>query len=94
MIVDEKEYNFGEAAADVETRLNILAAIEGEILKTYDYLPMLQNGGMHLLSQQMYYVIEEYNPVMGFGGISYLKYNYNDQEWADFVKEQGGELKY
>ena len=92
--VDGAEYNFGEAAADVETRLDILAAIEGKVLESYNYLPMLLDGSMALLSQQVYYVVEEYNPVLGRGGIQYMKYNYNDTEWAAYVAEQGGELKY
>ena len=49
---------------------------------------------MSLLTQQCYYVVEEYNPIMGRGGIAYLKYNYNDADWATYVSEQGGELKY
>ncbi len=92
--VDGVEYNFGEAAADVETRLDILAAVEGKILESYNYLPMLLDGSMALLTQQVYYVVEEYNPVLGRGGITYLKYNYDDTEWAAYVAEQGGELKY
>jgi hypothetical protein len=92
--VDGVEYNFGEATADVETRLDILAAIEGKVLESYNYLPMLLDGSMALLSQQVYYVVEEYNPVLGRGGIQYMKYNYDDAEWAAYVAEQGGELKY
>lgn len=92
--VDGKEYNFGEGMIDIEVRLEILAAIEGQVLQTYNYIPMLQDASMALLSQQVYYVIEEYNPVMGRGGIAYNKYNYNDTEWADYVASQGGELKY
>jgi hypothetical protein len=92
--VDGVEYNFGEAFADVETRLDILAACEGKILESYNYLPMLLDGSMALLSQQVYYVVEEYNPVLGRGGIQYMKYNYDDAEWAAYVAEQGGELKY
>ena len=92
--VDGVEYNFGSAAADVETRLDILAACEGKILESYSYLPMLQDGGMSLLSQQVFYVIEEYNPILGRGGIAYAKYNYNDAEWAEYVASQGGELQY
>lgn len=92
--VDGVEYNFGTDAADVETRLEILAAIEGAVLSTYNYIPMLQNASMALLSQQVYYVVEEYNPVMGRGGLAYTKYNYNDAEWAEYVASQGGELKY
>jgi hypothetical protein len=55
---------------------------------------MLQDGSMALLSQQVYYVRDEYNPIMGRGGIAYMKYNYNDAEWAAYVAEQGGELQY
>ena len=55
---------------------------------------MLQDGSVALLSKQVYYVVEEYNPIMGRGGITYLKYNYDDKAWADYVKAEGGELKY
>ena len=92
--VDGKEYNFGDGMVDVETRLDILAAIETTVLQTYDYIPMIQEGSMALLSQQVYYVVEEYNGIMGRGGITYLKYNYNESEWAEYVAAQGGELKY
>lgn len=89
-----KERCFGDGIADVQTRLNILAALEAQILQTYDYLPMLQDASMALLSQQVFYVVEEYNPIMERGGIAYLKYNYDEKEWADYVARQGGELKY
>lgn len=92
--VDGKGYCFGDGIADVDTRVAILAAIEGEVLKTYNYLPMLQDGGMSLLTQKAFYVVEDYNPVLGRGGIRYLKYNYNDAEWTAYVAEQGGELQY
>ena len=92
--IGDKEYCFGSGRADVETRLDILAALETKFLGTYDYLPMLQDGSMALLSQQVYYVIDEYNPVMSRGGIQYMKYNYNEAEWEAYVASQGGELKY
>lgn len=94
MTVGGKDYNFGEADADVDTRLTILAALEGRILQTYDYIPMLEDGSIALLSQQVYYVVDDYSPVMTRGGIAYMKYNYNEGEWAQYVAEQGGELKY
>jgi hypothetical protein len=31
---------------------------------------------------------------MGRGGIAYTRYNYNEADWAQFVADQGGELKY
>jgi len=93
--VDGKDYNFGDGIASVDTRLDILAAIETKVLGTYDYIPMLQDGSISLLSQQVYYVVEEYNPIMGRGGIAYMKYNYDDTEWAAYVASQpNGELSY
>ena len=92
--IDGVGYNYGDGIADVQVRLDILAACEGKILESYNYLPMLQDGSMALLSQQVFYVIDEYNPIMGRGGITYAKYNYTDAEWAEYVAEQGGELQY
>lgn len=92
--VDGVDYNFGDGIADVEVRLNILAGIEGAVLGTYDYIPVLQDGGMSLLTQKAFYVVEEYNGVLARGGIQYMKYNYDDAEWAAYVAEQGGELQY
>jgi len=88
------ERNYGFGIADVETRLDILAHLEGIILGTGSYIPMLQDASAALLSQQVFYVVDEYNPVMGRGGITYMKYNYNDGEWAEYVASQGGELTY
>ncbi len=86
--------NFGNGMAEVDTRLTILAGVEGKVLQTYDYIPMLQDAGMSLLSQQLYYVVEEYSPIMSRGGIAYLKYNYTEKEWREFVAANGGELSY
>ena len=49
---------------------------------------------MALLTQQVFYVIEEYNPIMGRGGIAYTKYNYNEADWEEYVRLQGSVLKY
>ena len=90
-----KDYNFGEDQATVETRLTILSKIESTVLQTYDYIPMLQDGSMFMLTQQAFYVIEDYNPILGRGGITYLKYNYDDAAWDKYVASQpDGTLSY
>ena len=91
---DGKTYNYGDGQADIETRLYILASFETRILQNFNYLPMLEDASMALLSQQVYYVVEEYNPVMGRGGIAYTKYNYNETEWKNYVDSQPDGLKY
>jgi len=68
--------------------------IESQVLSTYNYIPMIQDAGMSLLSKQVYYVVDEYNPIMGRGGIAYMKYNYDDAAWAAYVDEMGGQLTY
>ena len=90
-----KSYNFGAGIADIETRLEILAKIESTVLGTYNYIPMLEDASMALLSQQVYYVVEDYNPVMYRGGITYMKYNYDEAAWTEYVNSQpNGQLSY
>ena len=56
---------------------------------------MMQNASAALLSQQVYYVVEEYNAIMSRGGIMYMKYNYDEAEWKAFVDSQpDGTLSY
>lgn len=92
--VNGKDYNFGYGQTSVDNRLLILATLEKTVLGAYVSLPMILDGGMSLLSQQVYYVVEEYSPIMGRGGIQYIKYNYSESEWAQYVADQGGTLQY
>lgn len=92
--VNGKDYNFGDGMADMDTRVSILAGIEGKVLETYDYLPIMQDSSRYLLTQKAYYVIEEYNGVLGYGGIAYMRYNYDDAAWDAYVSSQGGNLQY
>ena len=92
--IGEREYCFGDGVSDTETRLEILARIESTILQTYNYIPMLQDASVWLLSKKAYYVVEDYNPFVERGGIRYLKYNYDDAAWSAFVSSLGGEVKY
>ena len=46
------------------------------------------------LSRQISYVTEEYCPVMGYGGVAYTRYLYNDSEWAEYVYSFKGNIPY
>ncbi len=92
--VGERTYNFGVAEADANTRLSILAALETRILQAYNYIPMLEDASVTLLSRQAYYVVEEYDPLMARGGLAYMRYNYTDEAWEDYVASEGGVLSY
>lgn len=81
-------YNFGPGMASVEDRLAILAGAEKELMLNYNHIPFYEGGSMFLLSQKAYYVIDEYNSKLERGGVRYLRYNYTDAEWADYVAQQ------
>ncbi len=89
-----EEYSCGLSDEKDNERLNILAAIEGAVLSTYDLLPINNESSAALKGMQIQYYTEEYVYGVGRGGIKYMTYNYTDEEWAAFVAEQGGELNY
>ena len=94
--VNGVEYNFGYAQVADEVRLTILAEFEKVILGTDYYLPFMQDASGFLLSKKVNYVLgrNDYNAVLGRGGMAYMTYNYNDADWAAYVASQGGELTY
>ncbi len=94
--VDGKSYNFGYEQVADSVRLQILANLEKEILATNYYIPMLQDGSGFLLTQKVNYALgpDDYNAVLGRGGIAYMTFNYTDAEWAKYVASQNGTLKY
>ena len=81
--VDNPTIDFSQA--DPEIRLNILAAMEEAILLTYYVVPTTAQYGASLLSKKVEYISYDYNTFMGFGGIRYIRYNYDDLAWA-YVK--------
>lgn len=76
------------------SRLLVVAALEGAILQSYTSLPVGSRTGSSLLSYRCEYITYEYNTFKGFGGIEYLAYRYDDTEWDEYVKSQGGTLDY
>ena len=96
---DVKKYSCG--ASDVknepersEERIRLLAAIECAVLRNYDMIPTHNQASASLLSYKVNYGTEEYVYGVGRGGIQYMTYNYTDAEWDEYVKSQGGVLKY
>lgn len=80
--------------APLEMRTKILCAIEGAILEQYTMLPLNDESSASLKSMKINYYTEEYVYGVGRGGIKYMTYNYDDYEWAEFVKSNNGVLNY
>lgn len=87
---NEKEYSFGKGQASAEARLAILAAVEEAVLCACDYIPLVQDAAATLLTRQIDHVTAQYHPVLGFGGVMYDRYNYDETAWQEYVAAQRG----
>ena len=79
---------------DPEAKLFILSKLEKAVLESYQCIPWSAETSCSLFSQKIHYATLNYNIMYGYGGIRLMTYNYNDAEWAAYVKAQGGTLTY
>lgn len=86
-------YNWGAGFAPAEVRLEILAKLEEIVLGQYYTLPTSRGMSSALGSAKWSYITKTYNPMLGFGGMKYMTFNFADDEWAAFVAERGGDLR-
>ena len=74
-------HNWGKGQVDEDFRLGIIAALEKEILTNYYTVPLQYRFSAGLLSYKVEYISRNYNTFMGYGGIRYMTYNYDDAAW-------------
>ncbi len=87
-------YDWSSGKLDIEKRLIVLGALEKCVLETYYSVPTTYYFSAALRSMQIESFTTSYNTFMGWGGIKYYSYNYNQAEWAAYVASQGGILNY
>ena len=88
------KYYWGEGSLPNSKRLLLIAALEKEVLSTYYTIPIQNQYSASLISYKVDYITYEYNTFMEFGGIRYLTYNFDDEEWELEVNRQGGSIDY
>ena len=88
------KYDWSSNGLEEAQRLQLIAALEKEVLKVYYTVPLANQFSASMLSYKVDYVTYEYNTFMGYGGFKYMTYNYDDAQWAAAVAEQNGELNY
>ena len=88
------KYDWSANALEQSQRLQLIAALEKEVLKVYYTVPLYNNFSASLLSYKVDYITYEYNTFMSYGGIKYMTFNYDDAAWAAEVAAQNGELNY
>lgn len=78
----------------MEDQLAALGAVETAILKAYYSIPVYSRYSASLMGYKVDYVSYEYNTFMGYGGIRYMTFNYDDTAWAEFVASNNNILNY
>lgn len=78
----------------MEDQLAALGAVETAILQQYYSIPVYSRYSASLMGYKVDYASYEFNTFMGYGGIRYMKYNYDDTAWNEFVTANGGTLDY
>ena len=88
------KYNWSSNKLPESKRLQLIAALEKAVLTKYYTVPISYSFAASLLSYKVDYITYEYNTFMGYGGMKYMTYNYDDAEWAAIVEENGGQIDY
>lgn len=88
-----KTYNWGAGFAPTEARLMILSALEELTIGESRSVMLIADSGGSFLGAKFSYFSDVENVFMGFGGIRYMEVNYNNADWADYVKSMGGNLE-
>ncbi len=88
------KYDWSSNALEEAQRLQLIAALELEVLKVYYSVPVFNSFGASLISYKVDYITYEYNTFMGYGGMKYMTYNFDDASWAAEVAKYDGEIDY
>ena len=75
--------NFSDYSYD--TRCQFMAGVERGLLAYYTTTPIYYRNVASLTSQKINYAADSYVQIVGFGGMDYITYNYDDTEWADYI---------
>ena len=82
------------ANADFDTKLSITSQLESKYMEKYYCIPLASTVNVSLLSYKVKYFTEDYNIMYDFGGLRLMRYNYNNAQWKEYVKAEGGNLNY
>lgn len=81
------------ATAGNNVKLEVLSALEYNLLKNFRTLPLCVIADVTLRSKKVNYATENANIFVAYGGVRLMTYKYSDAEWAEFCKNSNN-LKY
>ena len=88
------DYSCGKKDNKPDERTRLLAALECIVLKNYNMIPINSSASVFMLSYKVNLGSSEYVYGIGYGGVRYMKYNYTDTEWKEFVKNANSSINY
>lgn len=71
------------AAADPETRNQLLSGLEHALLSNYHTVPLYQRSTHFLDSGRIARVLAEPLPLIGYGGVRFAQFTLDDWEWSE-----------
>ncbi len=90
----DAKYDWSATGLEESQRLQLIAALEEQVLSVYYSVPLQNSFSASMISFKVDYVTYEYNTFMGYGGITYMTYNFDDEGWAAEVAKNDGQLIY
>jgi len=83
-----------EAYQEVHNKkLNVLAGLEAGIINRFEAVPLVARGSSSLLGFKVEYATDKYVSLVGYGGVRFLEFNYNNNEWSNFCSNNNNDLK-
>ena len=67
-----------------DTRCQIMAGVEKGLLAYYTTTPLYYRNVASLYSMQVNNAVNDYQQLVGFGGMAFMTYNYDDAAWAEY----------
>ena len=70
---------------DADSRCAMFAKLEYVYLANYATTPIYYRNSAFLVSQKGDYAVQLYTDLIGFAGMQFYTFNYDDTEWANVV---------
>jgi hypothetical protein len=84
----------GEFYNNLDVWMDIAGRLEYAILDSKTMISLYSGTSCEMISRQIEYGTRNFNHWYAFGGTRNITFNYSDQEWAEYVAANGGQISY
>lgn len=88
-----KDHNWGAGFIPETARMTLLSKLEEVVLGKYFSVMTTSQFSATVTSAKFSYITDEFNLFMDYGGIRYMKPNYDDAEWRAYVSANNNNLE-